>query len=466
MATARRTTRTARRTTRIGSSLKALLALLLAACAGCSTLPTIDPGPVASSRAPVRLEGARGPLSARQSKAVLARLESRGEETSIFDRHLALEGEIAGSPLVVGNKVTLLKDGPATYAAMFAAIAAARDHVHMETYIIEGDEVGEKFADAFIAVRAKGVSVSLIYDAVGSLGTPGSSFKRLTDAGVEVLAFNTVNPNHRDHRKILIVDGTTAFVGGVNISSVYSAGSARKPSGAGATSGQPWRDTHLRVEGAVVAEFQKLFLGSWEKQGGEALAARVAFPRQATSGREVVRAIASSPDDQYSLVYATLLSAIGSAETQLYLTNAYFVPDPQLMKALMDAARRGVDVKLVLPAKTDSWMVFHAGRASFDELLAAGVKIYARRDAMLHAKTAVVDGVWSTVGSSNLDWRSFLHNEEVVAVVVGQEFGDQMQAMFAADVDASDAITLQAWRARPMADRMSEMMAVLWSYWL
>jgi cardiolipin synthase len=132
----------------------------------------------------------------------------------------------------------------------------------------------------------------------------------------------------------------------------------------------------------------------------------------------------------------------------------------------MDAARRGVDVKLVLPARTDSWLVFHAGRSRFEDLLEAGVKIYARRDAMLHAKTAVVDGVWSTVGSSNLDWRSFLHNEEVMAIVVGQEFGGQMQAMFDADVAASEAITLEGWRRRPLADHMREAVAQVWRYWL
>ena len=445
--------------------MKALAALLLAAAAGCSTLPTISPDP-GRSTGPVRLDGARGPLSAQQSRAVLARLASRGEETSIFDRHLALEGEIAGSPLVVGNRVTLLKDGPATYAAMFAAIAGARDHIHMETYIIEDDEVGERFAAALIAGRARGVRVSLIYDAVGSVGTPGSFFRRLGDAGVEVLSFNTVNPNHRDHRKILIVDGRTAFVGGVNISSVYSAGSSRKSSSAASEAGPRWRDTHLRIEGPVVAEFQKLFVATWEKQGGAPLAARVAFPQQASPGREVVRAIASSPDEPYSLVYATLMSAIASAETGVYLTNAYFVPDPQLLKALMDAARRGVDVKLVLPRRTDSWLVFHAGRARFEDLLEAGVKIYARRDAMLHAKTAVVDGVWSTVGSSNLDWRSFLHNEEVMAIVVGQEFGAQMQDMFGADVAESEAITLEAWQRRPFSDRMREAVAQVWRYWL
>ena len=445
--------------------LKALVTLSLAAACGCSTLPTIDPESGSRASQAVQLDGARGPLSAQQSKAVLARLATSGEDTGIFDRHLALEGEIAGSPLVVGNRVSLLKDGPATYAAMFQAIAAARDHIHMETYIIEDDEVGRKFADAFIARRAQGVHVALIYDGVGSLGTPAAFFKRLTEAGVDVAEFNTVNPNHRDHRKILIIDGKTAFVGGVNISGVYSKGGSSRSSPTSADALR-WRDTHLRIEGPVVAEFQKLFLATWDKQKGEPLSARRSYPPPASPGHEVVRAVASSPDEPYSLVYATLLSAIASAETDVYLTNAYFVPDPQLMAALMDAARRGVNVRLVLPAKTDSWLVFHAGRAHYEDLLEAGVKIYQRRDAMLHAKTAVIDGVWSTVGSSNLDWRSFLHNEEVVAIVLGQEFGAQMQSMFEADTEASDLITGESWSHRPLSDHMQEIAAQVWSYWL
>jgi cardiolipin synthase len=445
--------------------LKALVTLSLAAACGCSTLPTIDPESGSRASQAVQLDGARGPLTAKQSKAVLERLASSGEETGIFERHLALEGEIAGSPLVVGNRVSLLKDGPDTYAAMFQAIAAARDHIHMETYIIEDDEVGRKFADAFIAKRAQGVRVALIYDGVGSLGTPAAFFKRLTEAGVDVAEFNTVNPNHRDHRKILIIDGKTAFVGGVNISGVYSKGGSSRSSPTSADA-MRWRDTHLRIEGPVVGEFQKLFLATWDKQKSEPLSARRSYPPPASPGHEVVRAVASSPDEPYSLVYATLLSAIASAETDVYLTNAYFVPDPQLMAALMDAARRGVNVKIVLPAKTDSWLVFHAGRAHYEDLLEAGVKIYQRRDAMLHAKTAVIDGVWSTVGSSNLDWRSFLHNEEVVAIVLGQEFGAQMQSMFEADIEASELITGESWSHRPLSDHMQEIAAQVWSYWL
>jgi cardiolipin synthase len=319
------------------------------------------------------------------------------------------------------------------------------------------------------------VHVTFIYDSAGTSGTPKEFFTRLAAGGVEVLEFNPLNPlelkkgwtpNQRNHRKLLIVDGQTAFVGGVNISSVYSAGSFRKSSSKHADGSVQWRDTHLRIEGPVVAEFQKLFLATWAKQKGAALVARNSFPSPSSKGREVVRAVSSSPDEPFSLVYATLISAIGSAETGVHVTNAYFVPDPQLLAALKDAAQRGVDVKLILPAKTDSWLVFHAGRSYFGDLLRAGVKIYSRRDAMLHAKTATIDGVWSTIGSSNLDWRSFLHNEEVMAVVVGQEFGAQMEAMFDADISASDLITLDEWKDRPLGDRARELAARVWKYWL
>jgi cardiolipin synthase len=424
---------------------------------------------------PVQLEGARGPLTSQQSKAILDRLKSRGEETSIFDRHLALEEAIVGSPLTVGNKVALLQDGPATFKLMFAAIRNAKDHINMETYIIEDDEVGNRFSDALIRKQAQGVQVNFIYDSVGSINTPTAFFKRLTDGGIKVLEFNPVNPltakkgwdvNLRDHRKLLIVDGRTAFLGGINISSVYSGGSFSQRSKQRPEGGPPWRDTHMQVEGPVVGEFQKMFLATWEKQKGETLAPRKYFPQLGNRGKEVVRAIGSSPDEPYSLIYATLISAVGSAETTVFLTNAYFVPDPQLLAALKDAVQRGVDVRIILPSNTDSWLVFHAGRSYYAELLGAGVKIYERHDALLHSKTALIDGVWSTIGSTNLDWRSFLHNEEVNAVILGQEFGAQMQSMFEMDLASSSPITLEQWEQRSIGDRLKETLARIWEYWL
>jgi len=452
-----------------------LAAGLLAALAGCSSLPIIVPDMAMRPAQPVQLEGARGPLTSQQSKAILNRLKSRGEETNIFDRHLALEEAIVGSPLMVGNKVILLQDGPATFQLMFTAIRNAKDHINMETYIVEDDEVGNRFADALIEKQAQGVQVSFIYDSVGAINAPQAFFKRLTDSGIKVLEFNPINPliakkgwdvNQRDHRKLLIVDGQTAFLGGINISSVYSGGSFSHRSKQRPEGGPPWRDTHLQVEGPVVGEFQKLFLATWEKQKGETLAPREYFPPLGNQGKEVVRAIGSSPDEPYSLIYATLISAIGSAETTVHLTNAYFVPDPQLLAALKDAVQRGVDVRIILPSNTDSWLVFHAGRSYYAELLGAGVKIYERRDALMHSKTALIDGVWSTVGSTNLDWRSFLHNEELNAVILGQEFGAQMRAMFETDLAASSPITLEQWEQRSIGERLKETVARMWEYWL
>lgn len=455
------------------------VALTLVLVAGCSSLPVIHPDMVRRSGTAPQLQGARGLLSAAQSKAVLDRLKARGTATDIFDRHLALEEAIVGSPLTTGNQVQLLQDGPATYQAMFAAITAAKDHINMETYLLEDDEVGQRFAQALIDKQQQGVQVNLIRDGVGTFSTPAAFFQRLTDVGIKVLEYNPVNPllarkaweiNQRDHRKLLIVDGATAFLGGINISSVYSGGSFRQRSRAAARVGEnadlAWRDTDLQIRGPVVAELQKLFISTWDSQKGDALIAKNYFPKTAPLGQQVVRAIGSSPDDEYSLIYATLLSAIGNAESSVRLTNAYFAPDPQLLAALKAAVARGVEVSLILPAQTDSWLIFHTGRGYYEELLQAGVKIYLRRGVVLHSKTALIDGVWATVGSTNLDWRSFLHNRELNAVVLGAEFGAQIQAMFDKDLAQSDQLTVATWQARPLSMRAKEAFARVWEYWL
>jgi len=188
------------------------------------------------------------------------------------------------------------------------------------------------------------------------------------------------------------------------------------------------------------------------------------YPDVKAPGKHLVRAIAASPSSKgLNPSYVALISAIESAETEVLITNAYFVPHPQLLQALQDAARRGVKVKLVLPSKTDNAVVYHAGRSFYSDLLEAGVRIYERKSRLLHAKSAVIDGVWSTVGSTNLDWRSLAYNDELNAVVLGPEFGAQMQGIFAKDVSNSEEITLEKWRSRPFEDRVKEMAAKAWS---
>jgi cardiolipin synthase len=449
-----------------------LHSFFLLSISSCTELPDTDSLIERRKGQIVRFENASGPVFAERSAAILAELKRKSGNIDILEKQIALEQAIVVSPLVIDNKVTLLEDGKATYAAMLAAIQKATNHINIESYIIDDDEIGQQFARQLQAQQARGVQVNLIYDSVGGMNTPKAFYEELREDGIAVLEFNPINPleakapwniNNRDHRKLLVVDGRIAFLGGINISSVYSSGSMVKRAGASSHSSVAWRDTHLQIEGPVVAEFQKMFLQTWEKQHGTALAAKDYFPTLRAQGNDVVRAIGSTPDDPFSLIYLTLISAINNAERQVYLTSAYFVPDTQLLKALSDAVGRGVDVKLIVPSHSDSELAFYAGRVHFTHLLNNGVKIYERQGELLHAKTAVIDGVWSTVGSTNLDWRSFLDNDEVNAVIIGREFAAKMAAMFAQDLALSKSLDTESWSNRSLLMRLKELMAQLWS---
>ena len=457
----------------------AVVTVFLLVGAACATLPDADAIIERHSGQAARFENARGSLSTNRNVTILAELKRKSGDIDILDKQIALEQAIVGSPLVLDNNVTLLQDGAETYAAMFAAIRNAQDHINLESYIIEGDETGQQFADLLLEQQRRGVQVNVIYDSIGAISTPKAFFERLTAGGIAVLEFNPINPlmartewllNNRDHRKLLVVDGRVAFIGGINISSVYSSGSslgrarakAGKHSGASAENSVSWRDTDLQIEGPAVAELQKLFLATWEKQRGPTLASKAYFPELKKQGNDIVRVIGSTSDDPYSLIYLTLISAIGNAEKHIRITSAYFVPDPQLLKSLIEAAGRGVEVSLILPSFSDSALVFHAGRSHYEALLKGGVRIYERQGALLHSKTALIDGVWSCVGSTNLDWRSFVDNDEVNAVILGREFAQQMQTMFAKDRAASAAIDPERWESRSMILKLKEWGAGLW----
>lgn len=442
--------------------------------AGCATLPDLKNlrHGAAQRQQRARLFDAHLELSQRQANQIIKTLERAGE-ANLLRRHLAYLEAMNAPPLVAGNSARLLIDGPETFAAMFAAIQQARDHVNLESYIFDNGVVGERLADLLIAKRTQGVEINIIYDSVGSIATPPEFFERLKSNHIKVCEFNPVNPlkgrrwriNNRDHRKLLIVDGGTAFTGGINISGVYSTGSfgskRKKPDPS-----KGWRDTHVQIDGPAVAEFQRLFLETWAKQCGAPLRQPNYFPRLSAKGNKVISVIGSSPDDALNLTYVALLSAITHAEKSVYVTMAYFVPDQQTIETLKTAARRGVDVKLILPGFSDFAAVFHAGRSHYSDLLQAGVKIFEHREALLHAKTAVVDGVWSTIGSTNMDWRSFLHNDEVNGVILGEEFASQMQRMFVRDLADAVPIDLGRWKARSPVLRMKEWGARLWEYWL
>ncbi|HSB04734.1 MAG TPA: cardiolipin synthase [Thermodesulfobacteriota bacterium] len=440
---------------------------------GCASLPTVKDmvrEPVDTQKPP-KMTGPRGPLSPRESRAIIERLKRQAGSTDILESYVALMEAISGSPLVTGNRVTLLVDGPATYAAMTEAIQSATDHINFETYIFDDDEVGRRFADLLLKKQAEGVQVNLIYDSVGCLNTPAAFFQRLREGGIQALEFNPLTPpimwrwlTHRDHRKILIVDGKVAFTGGVNISGVYSKSLSGRSEDEDAP--ESWRDTHVRVEGPAVAEFQKLFLDTWVRQKGPELSRKEYFPQLKQEGKDLVQVMGSTPGQPNRITYMMYLSATNFAEKFIHLTNSYFVPDRQTLKAFSYAASRGVDVKLILPGSSDEKLVWHAGRSHYTRLLKSGVKLFELGGTVLHAKTAVIDGVWSTVGSTNMELWSFLRNDEVNAVILSRDFAAEMEAMFQKDLSESNQVLLEQWKKRPLTSRLTEWFARMFSHWL
>lgn len=451
----------------------ATAALLLTACARLPNLEQVKTplnSPIAAPSNPTVVTG-QGALS---DKAAAAAIPSREGRSKVDAKTLAgFEEAATGRPLIAGNKVTLLFDGPKTIAAMMAAVTAAKDTVNLETYLFDQDSLGLAFADLLIAKQNEGVQVSIIYDCVGTLGTPEAFFTRMKDAGIRLLPFHPAMPlhnfgrwrlNNRDHRKILVVDGKVGFAGGVNITAAYSRGSQFRSGGTGGLK-VGWRDTHLRIEGPAVAALQWMFLDNWASQKAEELPERDYFPELAPAGDKVLRVLASQPGGVHEIFQAYYL-AIQGAKKSIHITAAYFVPDPQIKKALLDAAHRGVDVKLILPSVTDGALVFHASHSHYTSMLKAGIKIYELKTAMLHAKTAVIDGSWATVGSTNMDTRSFLHNKEVNIVVMGDPFGQEMESAFQEDLKDSNEITLERWKHRPWLQRVKERLSRLLAYWL
>lgn len=432
--------------------------------------------PLSRSPTPVDIESADGMVSRAQRVRLTRELATTGD-TNLLDYHLAAMRDIGAPPLITGNEVGLLVDGPSTYSAMFSAIEKARHYVLVESFIFEEAAAGDRKLSALLAsVASRGVRVAVLYDAVGSMTTDQEFLEGLTDAGIALCAFNPLNPlderfsgvNHRDHRKIVVVDGEHAFAGGVNFSQAYHIASkqARRRGLSKQKSLQEgWRDTHIAIRGPAVRDLEQLFRETWGDAGCKADVPSVEIPA-VEAGNTLVQIVASTPDDETNEIYATLLSVIAYSQRRIDVTMAYFVPDDTLEKALKDAAKRGVEVRIILPSYSDFSGVFYAGRAHYDDLLESGVKLYELEDAFLHSKSIVVDDVWSSIGSTNFDWRSFVHNNEISVCVIGEKFAGEMSRMFANDLADSREITLAAWKKRGFGQRLKEWLWLPIQYWL
>jgi cardiolipin synthase len=421
------------------------------------------------------------PVSLRLSPS--PKLITPGKAPASMAAHSHAHTLVAGlsEPLVTGNRIALLQDGPGTYAAMFDAIDNARDHVNLESYILEAEGPGEEFARRLIARAKAGVRVNVLYDSFGSIGTPASYFDHLRANGVNVCEYNPLRRlgnllsralHLRDHRKLMVVDGRIGFIGGVNISPVYSAGSSplaalAGPQAAGADAPKPgWRDTHVRVEGPIVAQLQRLFMRHWSRHSSIALRGRHYFPPLAPVGAQRVALAACDAGRRRNPFYRALLSALDASQQRIYLTTAYLVPTRRLMRSILRAARRGVDVHLLLPGVSDFWAPLQAGRSHYARLLRAGVHLHELHDTLLHAKTCVIDGLWTTVGSSNLDWRSFLHNAEANLVVLDAGLAGEMERVFMQDVARTKEIDRGEWSRRGWRQRFVEMLARRFEFFL
>jgi cardiolipin synthase len=426
-----------------------------------------------ASSAPI-VVGENGSLSGDESEKTVAKLAGEAPHREAFSQLLNTVVSMSATPLYVDSRVELLVDGPATYAAMLDAISAARRFIHVETYIFADDKVGRRFADALIAKADDGVAVRVIFDSFGSFSSGDEFFDDMRDAGIEVYEYNSINPfnggnpvdaNVRDHRKLLIVDGVVGFNGGINFSRTHTSRPGQQRASERLTDG--WRDTHVAVYGPAVSALQGVFEQNWNAAENDNPAVEVPPPGSRGAGNDSVLVIAAKGGDGIeSSIYHAYLEAIRLARERVWITQAYFVPDKRLLAELESAAQRGVDVRMVVPGLIDSQTVLYASRSHYGRLLKRGVRIYETTTSVLHAKTAVVDGMWATVGTSNLDPRSRLHNDEVNVIVVGTGFSRQMESLFLADQETCRTITLESWQDRPFTARFLEFVSRPLSYWL
>ncbi len=364
---------------------------------------------------------------------------------------------LTGAPLSEGNQVTILKNGVQIFPSMLSAIRSAKKTINLEFYIYWDGSVGRDFAEALAERARAGVQIKVILDAVGSAPMSQSLIDFLARNGVDLewyhpLRWYTLSRlNHRTHRKVLVVDGEVGFTGGVGIADSWLGDADSK---------DHWRETVARVEGPVVTQMQFAFMDNWVKSRGELLTGLDYFPATAQRGNHLTQVIKSSPSEGSSTAKLLYIISIVSAIRSIYISSAYFVPDSDTIRALEGAVRRGVDVRVIVPGEhSDVPIVRQASRLHYEGLLRRGIKIFEYQPTMMHAKTMVVDGIWTTVGSSNFDDRSFRLNDEVNVNVYDEPIAAQMEAMFFDDLAKSVEITSRKWLRRPVFDRLKESIA-------
>ncbi|SDH30715.1 cardiolipin synthase [Winogradskyella thalassocola] len=381
-------------------------------------------------------------------------------------KHIKLARLIAKSAKFLpseGNKLTPLKEGPSTFEAIFKAIENATHFIHLQYYIYEDGDIAEHFLTVLEKKIKEGVEVRFIYDGLGSRALSKRYIKALKRIGVEVYPFLPIrfgkllaSVNYRNHRKIVIVDGMVAFIGGINISDKYIKGDG--------VLGM-WHDLHLELRGSIVNSLQVVFAKDWSfASGQEDLLKTLYFSEHSIApGKSTVQAIESGPDSDFSSIHQLYLSIINSSEKYVYITNPYIIPGEALMKALQIAALSGVDVRLLLSAKSDNALVKYTVQSYFEDFMEAGVKIYQYPDGFLHSKVIISDDELTTIGTANLDIRSFEQNYEVNVVVYEKEITEELKKDFFKHCEISTQISYKDFIKRSKIERLKEGFAKVFS---
>ena len=385
----------------------------------------------------------------------LSALFKRRKNRHILPPFLRKMKKLNVGSLTGGNLLSILTDGDTCFNEFIEAIRSASVSINLETYIFNSDNTGWEIARLLAEKAKNGLEVNLIYDSAGCMGTSPSLFSYMRKEGVEVIEYNPVRPwrriskmSLRDHRKILVVDGSTAFIGGNNIGDEY-AGSRYN--------GGNWRDTHLKIQGPAVRDIQYIFMENWYRNGGAMLQLHRHFGTIDTAGDTIVMVLGSKArKNSVRPIMESYISAIDNSHSSIHITNAYFVPNAKLYRSLIRAVERGVEVSVMVPGRSDIKFVEYASHYLYKRYLKKGIRLFEYVPSMLHAKTAVIDGIWSTIGSSNLDGVTLMRNLEINAVVLDQDFGRNMQKIFRNDLENCREVLLDDWEKRSPAHFVAE----------
>lgn len=401
-------------------------------------------------------------IISRRNRRKLKRLEQNGRidsskvrQSPVNLRHIKLAHSLQGSPYYEGNKIDIFDNGHDKFEALLSDISRAEKYINIEYYIIAADKIGNRITEALLDKARSGVKVRVIYDSVGSFKTPGRFFKKLRKEGIEAFPFFEVvfppfgtRVNWRNHRKIVVIDGKVGYIGGMNIADRYVDGGR---------SFDVWRDLHLRVTGPGVAALQQSFAIDWNYMGQPLIEdeAPVATPPESSGNHTGVglQLLTGGPVNQWMNLTLMFHQAISTAKTRVWLQTPYFLPTEGLLHALQIASLSKVDVRIMLPRRSDSDMLRWASFSYVQECLRAGIKVYLYDKGMLHSKAIIVDDDFATVGSTNFDFRSFEHNFEANLLVYSKEFNASLRARFIADQRDCIRVNPSVWRQRPYLEK-------------